>query len=320
LYRYSLFTTTDVYYVLKTDKAKTTVKQAYTALCARPTTYWALDYEPELGGSFRKTASGDLLEVPDLVLSELPTPVDNDLTPIPAQKAAAPTANKTTGSYETSVTVTLTTTTAGASIYYTTNGSAPTASSALYNGPITITQTAALKAIAIAAGMDNSTVMTETYTITEVPLQTSWTFTLPGSGKIVKDDGEWWTDLVYLPGVANVYHNYDLDKLKTAGYAYIKIQGSFKAREIVDGWLRLYIRKGHDNSGPLWYQKLEYDLAAGVSGFQTMSIPADPSSEEILIPLNDFDLNFMMTWGADGSGDDDWELGDRTLTFTAVKN
>jgi hypothetical protein len=319
LYRFSMFTTTDVYYVLITDKAQENVTKAYTALCARPTTYWALDYEPELGGSFRKTAPGDLLEIPDLVLSELPTPTDNDLTPIPAEKAATPVANNTTGSYETSVTVSLSTTTTSASIYYTTNGTTPTANSTLYSSPITIPVSCTLKAIAISPIMEPSPVMTETYTITEVPLQTSWTFTISGSNKIIKDDGEWWTDTLYLPAVANGYRNYEPEKLRDAGYAYIKIQGSFQAREIVDGWLRLYIRKGHDHNGPLWFEKTDYDLAAGVSGFQTLNIPAS-SSDEILIPLNNFDLNFMMTWGADGSGDDDWELGNRTLTFTAVKN
>jgi hypothetical protein len=316
LNRYSLFTTTDVYYVLITDQTKTTVKKAYTALCARPTTYWALDYEPELGGSFRKTASGDLLKIPNLVLSSLPTPTDNDLTPIPAQKAATPVADKTAGSYQTSVTVTLSSATAGAAIRYTTNGDTPTASSALYNGPITINQSCTLRAIAIAAGMENSTLMTEAYTITEVPLQTSWKITL--SSKKTITDTQTWVDIVYIPGHATVYHNYDVDKLKTAGYAYIQMAGSFTGREIYDAWLWLDIKKGADGKGTTWYSYHDYDLAPGVSGFQTMTIPKTGSP--ILIPLNDFDLNFQMIWDASGQDEDDWELGDRTLTFTAVKN
>lgn len=72
LYRFALFTTTDVYFVVITDRAKTEVIEAKIAFCARPTQYWELDYDPERGGSFGKTASGALLQIPDLTISELP--------------------------------------------------------------------------------------------------------------------------------------------------------------------------------------------------------------------------------------------------------
>jgi hypothetical protein len=62
--------------------------------------------------------------------------------------------------------VTLTSGTNLATIYYTTNGSTPTASSTLYNGSITISENATLKAIATMEGMTDSDVMTETYEIT----------------------------------------------------------------------------------------------------------------------------------------------------------
>ncbi|MCC7245756.1 MAG: chitobiase/beta-hexosaminidase C-terminal domain-containing protein, partial [Saprospiraceae bacterium] len=50
------------------------------------------------------------------------------------------------GFYQNQVTVTITTTEAGGQIYYTTDGSEPTPNSALYSGPIDITQTTVLKA------------------------------------------------------------------------------------------------------------------------------------------------------------------------------
>ena len=74
-YRFSLFTTTDVYYVLITNRARTQVIEAYTAVCARPQSIgWGLDYEPDINGSFAKTAGGDLLKIPAIVLSQLPDP------------------------------------------------------------------------------------------------------------------------------------------------------------------------------------------------------------------------------------------------------
>jgi hypothetical protein len=314
LYRYSLFTITDLYYVLETDQNKTTVKKAYASWCARPTTYWALDYEPELGGSFRKTAPGALLAIPNPVLSDLPTPTDNNLTQIPPERAAIPVADNKSGNYTESVTVTLSSETPDATIYYTTDGTTPTTSSTVYSIPIAIPNACSLRAIAVADGMENSTVMIENYAINEEPLQTSWTITISSSRTVT--DKQTWVDIVYIPGVAEGYHNYDASKLKTAGYAYIQMKGSFKGKDIIDGWVWLDIKKGANGSGTTWYYYHDYDIPSG--GFYTMTIPrADPY---ILIPLDDFDMNFQMIWDASGKDDDKWELGQRTLTFTAVRN
>jgi hypothetical protein len=76
-YRYSLFSTSDVYYVLVTDRARTQVIRAYTVVSARAQSLaWGKDYEPDMGGSFEKTAPGALLEIPAIVLSQLPEPTD----------------------------------------------------------------------------------------------------------------------------------------------------------------------------------------------------------------------------------------------------
>jgi hypothetical protein len=75
-YRYSLFATTDVYYVLVTDRARTQVIEAYTAVCARPQSLgWGIDYEPNMDGSFAKTANGNLLVIPATILSQLTDPI-----------------------------------------------------------------------------------------------------------------------------------------------------------------------------------------------------------------------------------------------------
>ncbi|MCL2329001.1 MAG: hypothetical protein FWC39_10895 [Bacteroidetes bacterium] len=72
MYRWSLFSTADVYFVVITDRAKTRIVETYTAFCARPTQYWEIDYEPERGSPFGKTASGALLEIPNVSLAQLP--------------------------------------------------------------------------------------------------------------------------------------------------------------------------------------------------------------------------------------------------------
>ncbi|MBQ9203603.1 MAG: chitobiase/beta-hexosaminidase C-terminal domain-containing protein, partial [Prevotella sp.] len=57
-------------------------------------------------------------------------------------------------------TLSMSTTTPNASIYYTLDGSTPTTSSTKYTGPITLTQNCTVKAIATAEGMENSSVTT----------------------------------------------------------------------------------------------------------------------------------------------------------------
>jgi hypothetical protein len=70
------------------------------------------------------------------------------------------------GTYISAQTVAITDTTPGATIYYTTDGSTPTASSTKYTGPITVSASETIKAIAAATGFGNSAIASAIYTIT----------------------------------------------------------------------------------------------------------------------------------------------------------
>ena len=79
-------------------------------------------------------------------------------TPAPAFSLPA-------GSYSGAQSLTITDSLAGATIYYTTDGTAPTTSSTEYTGPITVSSTETIEANAAATGYSTSAVTTAAYTI-----------------------------------------------------------------------------------------------------------------------------------------------------------
>lgn len=85
---------------------------------------------------------------------------------------ATPTASPPAGAYTSAQTVTLSDTTSGATICYTTDGSIPAATTpgtcshgTTYSSPVTVSTTMTIQAIGTLAGGTNSTVLTSLYTI-----------------------------------------------------------------------------------------------------------------------------------------------------------
>jgi len=79
--------------------------------------------------------------------------------------AATPTISPGSGTYTTAQSATITDATSGTTIYYTTDGSTPTASSTRYTGAIAVNSSITLQAIAIAVGYADSAVASVSYTI-----------------------------------------------------------------------------------------------------------------------------------------------------------
>ncbi len=108
-------------------------------------------------------------------------------------QAAAPTFSPAAGTYTSAQSVTLSDSTAGAMIYYTTNGSTPTTSSTIYTGPISVSSTQTINAIAVASGFTQSAVSSALYIINTsgtlgINLSSGFTNTYPfsmnGSAKL----------------------------------------------------------------------------------------------------------------------------------------
>ena len=77
--------------------------------------------------------------------------------------APAPVLSLPSGSYSSPQSLTITDLLTGATIYYTPDGTTPTASSAKYTGPITVSSTETIEAIAVATGYSPSAVTTAAY-------------------------------------------------------------------------------------------------------------------------------------------------------------
>lgn len=95
----------------------------------------------------------------------------------PAQRVSPPAFTPAGGTYQEAQTVEISCATPGADIYYTTDGSAPTAGSTPYAGPLAIDASATIKAIATKAGMQDSVVASATYAIekpTPPPHEHAW--------------------------------------------------------------------------------------------------------------------------------------------------
>jgi hypothetical protein len=101
-------------------------------------------------------------------------------------QVAAPVFAPVSGSFASTVNVTITTATSGADIYYTNDGSTPTSGSTLYSGAIVTSATTTYKAIGIKSGMSDSSVTSKTYTKSAAAQPVYWG---PSSSTVLDEAG-----------------------------------------------------------------------------------------------------------------------------------
>jgi len=87
------------------------------------------------------------------------------INPSTQTKVSTPTLTPSSGTYSSAQNVTLSCSTSGATIRYTTDGYEPSSSSAAYFGPVSVRSTTTIKAKALMPGMTDSDTVSATYTI-----------------------------------------------------------------------------------------------------------------------------------------------------------
>ncbi len=129
-----------------------TTPTASSPQCAQPTTVFKTEF----------------LQAIAVAPGQAPSAVASAGYTINPNATATPTFNPAGGTFTGAQTVTISDATSGANIYYTLDGTAPTANAAVYTVPLSIAKSTTLSAIAVASGLANSGVNSATYTIQPV--------------------------------------------------------------------------------------------------------------------------------------------------------
>src|SRR5579859_3313973 len=128
-----------------------------------------------------------------------------------------PTFSPGAGTYTVPQFVTLSTTTPISTIHYTTDGSTPTTSSAVYHVPLYVYSSQTVKAIAEASGLSNSAVGSSAYVLGQQPLRVSLMRNsssqvlspVPLDDRMQPSSGVRWSDLFPTSGSTGVWTTYD---------------------------------------------------------------------------------------------------------------
>ena len=219
--------------------------------------------------------------------------------------ATAPSFSPAAGTYTTAQTVTISDAIAGATIYYTSNGTTPTTASSIYSGAIAIPATPAtetIQAIAVAAGYANSPVASAVYTMVSPPVSATVVGADVGWLTQLESMGYTWTDPTGATGSA-------LQILKSHGVNTIRIR-TFVNPSIVSGTLGV---GDNDQAGSIALVQLAHSMGFKIMiDFHYSDTWADPGHQttpaawasesyaDLQTSVYNYTFNFMTALATEG--------------------
>jgi hypothetical protein len=202
-------------------------------------------------------------------------------------KAATPTFSPAAGSYTGSQKVTISDTTTGSTIFYTTNGTTPTTASAVYTGPVVISATSTVEALAVASGDSASSVGSAAYTISGGSAAATPTFSPAPAGytatqKVTISDSTSGASIYYTtngttPTTASTLYSGAITVSATETVSAIAVANGYKSSAVGSGLYTILLPPATPTFSP----------AAGTyDGTQTVTISSTTSGATILYSIN----------------------------------
>lgn len=153
---------------------------------------------------------------------------------------AAPSFSPAGGTYTTTQSVTITTSTSGATIRYTTDGSTPSEThGAIYSSPVTISSTTTLAAIAYKSGDADSSITSDTYTINSTSLPSGWADTDIGTPGVAGSATYSGTTFTVNGSGADIYNTADqFNYVSTAANGNLTITARVVSQTNTNSWAK----------------------------------------------------------------------------------
>lgn len=196
--------------------------------------------------------------------------------------------------------VELTSDTQGAVIHYTTDGSAPTASSPAYSGPIKIYSTTKLRAIAVSANCSGSTILEYTVKVPKLDAPTSAVTSGVSEGNLVSSGSQ-----ISLNSILNatIYYTTDGSEPTTASKVYsspisVSSDTTIKAMALAAGYTQSNAMTATYRIGTVYSITAKSGANGSISPSGTTSVMQTGSKTYTIKPNNGYAVSDVLVDGA----------------------